>query len=44
MDGKPAKLKNVYEFVDKDTLLFTMYSVKDGKDQQMMKITYKRKK
>jgi hypothetical protein len=43
-DGKPAKMKSVTEFPDKDTLVFTFYTVADGKDQQMMKITYKRKK
>lgn len=43
-DGKLAKLKNVYEFPDKDTIIFTMYGAKDGKDEQMMKLTYKRKK
>jgi hypothetical protein len=43
-DGKLQKLKDVTEFADKDTIVFTMYSVADGKDQQMMKITYKRKK
>ena len=44
MDGKPEKVKSVFEFPDKDTIVFTMYTVKDAKDQQMMKITYKRKK
>src|SRR5262249_55745212 len=43
-DGKPMKTKSVYEFKDDDTFLFTMYSVDDGKDQEMFKITYKRKK
>jgi len=43
-DGKMMKMKNVSEIKDKDTILFTMYSVADGKDQQMFKITYKRKK
>jgi len=43
-DGKPGKVKSVFEFPDKDTIVFTMYGVKEGKDQQMMKITYKRKK
>jgi hypothetical protein len=44
MDGKPMKMKWFYEFKDADTLLFTMYSVNDGKDQEMFKISYKRKK
>jgi hypothetical protein len=44
MDGKPQNLKSVYEFKDKDTFVFTMYKVADGKDEQLMKITYKRKK
>ena len=44
MDGKLTKLKNVYEFPDKDTIVFTMSSVGGGKDQEMMKLTYKRKK
>jgi hypothetical protein len=43
-DGKPVKLKSVFEFPEKDKIIFTMYSVKDGKDQQMMQIVYKRKK
>jgi hypothetical protein len=44
MDGKPTKLKNVYEFPDKDTIVFTMYNLGGGKEQEMMKLTYKRKK
>jgi hypothetical protein len=43
MEGKMTKMKNVYEFKDKDTIIFTMYSIQDGKDQQMFRITYKRK-
>jgi hypothetical protein len=43
MDGKLTKLKNVYEFKDKNTILFTMYVINNGKDQETMKITYKRK-
>jgi len=43
-DGKTQKVKSVFEFPDKDKILFTMYAVADGKDQQMMKITYTRKK
>jgi hypothetical protein len=42
-DGKPAKFKSVYEFKDKDSMVFTMYMVVDGKDQEGFKITYKRK-
>jgi hypothetical protein len=43
-DGKLTRLKSVYEFPDKDTIVFRMYSVGGGKDQEMMKLTYKRKK
>lgn len=43
-NGKPMKVKTVMTFPDKDTMLFTMYGVADGKDQEMFKITYKRKK
>jgi hypothetical protein len=43
-DAKLQKLKSVYEFKDKDTIVFTMYKVEGGKDEQMMQITYKRKK
>ncbi len=43
-DGKPGQIKSVSEFQDADTLVLTMYAVRDGKDEQMMKITYKRKK
>jgi hypothetical protein len=44
MDGKNHKMKMVHEFKGKDTIVFTMYQADDGKDQEMMKITYKRKK
>jgi hypothetical protein len=44
MNGKPQKMKSVYEFKDADTIIFTMYTVAEGKDQQMMQITYKRNK
>ena len=44
MDGKPQKMKSVIEFKDKDSFVFTMYNTGDGKDKEMMKITYKRKK
>jgi hypothetical protein len=44
-DGKPTKIKSVTEIKDADNLVLTMSSVdKDGKDQTMMTITYKRKK
>lgn len=44
-DGKPAKFKSVTDIKDADTVEFTLSSVdKDGKDQPMIKITYKRKK
>jgi hypothetical protein len=43
MDGKATKMKSVYEFKDKDTIVFTMYRVEGGKDEQMFQITYKRK-
>jgi hypothetical protein len=42
-DGKPAKMKNVCEFKDNNTMVFTMYMVNDGKEQEAMKITYKKK-
>jgi hypothetical protein len=45
MDGKPTKYKSVTELKDKDTMVFTMSAPgKDGKDQTVMTITYKRKK
>ncbi|HVS40354.1 MAG TPA: DUF1579 domain-containing protein, partial [Gemmataceae bacterium] len=40
-DGKPQKYKSAVEFKDKDTIVMTMAMVKDGKDQQVMTITYK---
>jgi hypothetical protein len=44
-DGKPTKFKTTSEMKDKDSMTFTMYTLdKDGKDQEMMTITYKRKK
>jgi hypothetical protein len=43
-DGKLQKMKSVYEFKDKDTIVLTMYQVAGDKDQQMMQITYTRKK
>ena len=44
MDGKPQKMKSVVQFKDKDNIAFTMYTVADGKDQEMLTVTYKRKK
>jgi hypothetical protein len=44
-DGKMTKYKTVLEMKDNDTMLFSMSSPgKDGKDQPVMSITYKRKK
>lgn len=44
-DGKPVKYKTISELKDADTMLFTIAMVdKDGKEQQMVKMTYKRKK
>src|SRR5262249_30145338 len=34
-DGKPMKMKSIYQFKDDDTMIFTMYTVMDGKDQEM---------
>jgi hypothetical protein len=44
MDGQPQKMKSVFEFKGEDEIVFTMYKVADGKDEQMMRITYKRQK
>ena len=44
-DGKTAKFKTTTEIKDSDTMLFSLYAVGEGgKDQPMIKITYKRKK
>jgi hypothetical protein len=44
-NGKPTKLKTTSQWTDKDTVVWTMATLdKDGKDQPMMTITYKRKK
>jgi hypothetical protein len=43
-DGKPTKMKSVYEFQGDDTMVFTMYSIVDGKDQEAFRIAYRRKK
>ena len=38
-------MKTTSEMKDKDTVVFKMYGVgKDGKDAEMVTITYKRKK
>ena len=44
MDGKMAKFKSVSTMTDKDTIDFKMFTVADGKENEMMSITYKRKK
>ena len=44
-DGKTAKYKSITEIKDADTVNFSLFMVdKDGKEQPMVKITYKRKK
>jgi hypothetical protein len=44
-DGKTAKFKTVTEFKAEDTVLFALFTLdKDGNEQPMIKITYKRKK
>jgi hypothetical protein len=44
-DSKPAKFKSITEIKDADTVNFGLFMVdKDGKEQPMVKITYKRKK
>jgi hypothetical protein len=44
-NGKLTKMKTTSEMKDKDTVIFKMYGVgKDGKDVEMVTITYKRKK
>ncbi|HZU38769.1 MAG TPA: DUF1579 domain-containing protein [Gemmataceae bacterium] len=44
MDGKLTKMKSVVQLKEKDHFVFTMYTVADGKDTEMMKLTYTRKK
>jgi Protein of unknown function (DUF1579) len=44
MEGKITKFKSVTKMADDDTINFVMYEVKDGKDNEMISITYKRKK
>lgn len=44
-DGMPAKYKSITEIKDADTVNFGLFMVdKDGKEQPLVKITYKRKK
>jgi PhnB protein len=44
-DDKPSKFKSITEIQDADTVNFSLFMVdKDGKEQPMTKITYKRKK
>jgi hypothetical protein len=44
-DGKPGKFKSITEFKDADTVNFTLFMAdKEGKEQPVVKITYKRKK
>jgi hypothetical protein len=43
-DGKPMKMKSVYEWPNDDTMIFTMNTTAGDKDQEMLKITYHRKK
>jgi hypothetical protein len=44
MDGKLTKMKTVYQFKGKNSFSFTLYTVADGKDTEMMAMTYHRKK
>jgi hypothetical protein len=44
-NGMPAKYKSITEIKDADTVNFSLFMMdKDGKEQQMVKITYHRKK
>lgn len=44
-EGKTAKFKSITEIKDADTVNFSLFMVDvDGKEQPMVKITYKRKK
>jgi hypothetical protein len=44
-DSNPTKFKSIAEIKDADTLNFSLFMVdKDGKEQAVVKITYKRKK
>jgi Protein of unknown function (DUF1579) len=43
--GQSAKFKSITEVKDADTVNFSLFMVdKDGKEQPVVKITYKRKK
>jgi hypothetical protein len=37
-------VKSVYDLKDHDNFVFTMYNLTDGKEQEVLKITYQRKK
>jgi len=44
-DGTPAKFKSITEIKDANTVNFGLFLVdKDGKEQPLVNITYKRKK
>jgi hypothetical protein len=44
-DGMPTKFKSITEIKDADTVSFVLFMTdKEGNEQQMVKITYKRKK
>jgi hypothetical protein len=44
-EGKTAKYKSITEITDADMVNFVLFMVEgDGKEQPMVKITYKRKK
>jgi hypothetical protein len=44
-EGKTVKLKTITEIKDADTIDFSLFMVdKDGKEQPMIKVAYKRKK
>jgi hypothetical protein len=44
-DGKPTKYKTTTEFKDKDTIVSTLSTLdKDGKEQVIVEINYRRKK
>jgi hypothetical protein len=44
-EGKTAKFKSITEIEDADTVNYSLFVVdKDGNEQPMVKLTYKRKK
>jgi hypothetical protein len=43
-DGKLTKYKSTIEIKDADTVNFVLFMELDGKEQPVVKITYKRKK